>query len=133
MPPTAYLLSEYSNKSVTVSAKFLVELSVHFPTFDQLRHLHIGPTSVAQMQDVYVLAGSAKKARLNPSQTQNILENMFPKGESRTACRISQKPRKEQYFLTVFDSPLEYIQVLPIPFSGQVNIEVTVGKQVWIF
>ena len=34
-------------------------------------------------------------------------------------------------FLSVLDRSLEYLQVLPISFSGQVNIEVTVGKQKW--
>ena len=77
----------------------------------------------------YVLTESAKKARLNSSQIQNIFEIPFKNASTEPPVEYLEN----RNFLTGLDRSLEYTQVQSLSFLGLVNIEVTVGRQLWKF
>ena len=69
-----------------------------FSTLDQSRHLHIGPTLVAETEGLGMYWRNLQKRQTQLSQTQNILENIFEKGELRTAHRISKNTERRSNF-----------------------------------
>ena len=106
--------------------------AVFFSSFDQspIAYLHIGATeglvgmyvckSIGQTERLVCIGRICKKkAGLNSKQIQNILENIFEKGVSRTAHRISRKRRNGAANFASVLRTLEYLQVLSISFSGQ--------------
>ena len=100
-----------------------------FFTFYQSWHLHIGPTSVSQTEGLGMHWQNLQKKNNSTPAKLKISSKIFLKKASPVPPIKYLKPmERSSSFLSFLDRPLEYIQVLPISFSGQVNIEVTVDK-----